>query len=91
MPELPEVETTRRGLEKYILGQTIDRVDIHQPKLRWPIPDNIIEIQGQTILDLKRRGKYLLIELSKGQHLIMHLGMSGSMSVLHDSEPLKKA
>ena len=90
MPELPEVETTRRGLEQLVLDKTIDHIDVRQPKLRWPIPSNINEIQGQKITRLKRRGKYLLVQLSNNKHLIVHLGMSGSMSVLNKTAPLKK-
>ncbi|KAA3638302.1 MAG: bifunctional DNA-formamidopyrimidine glycosylase/DNA-(apurinic or apyrimidinic site) lyase [Proteobacteria bacterium] len=90
MPELPEVETTRRGLQQYILDKTIDRVTVHQAQLRWPIPSNIVDITGQRITELRRRGKYLLIKLSDGRHLIIHLGMSGSMSVVTASQSLKK-
>lgn len=90
MPELPEVETTRRGLEKYILNQTIERIEVRQPKLRWPIPVNIKDIQGQKFIEIKRRGKYLLLQLNHDQHLIIHLGMSGALSVPDISEPLKK-
>lgn len=90
MPELPEVETTRRGLQQLTLNRNIVHIDIHQASLRWPIPDTICDIKNQTISEIKRRGKYLLIQLSNDQHLIMHLGMSGSITVLNTSEPLKK-
>ncbi len=90
MPELPEVETTRRGLQPLILDKTIDHIEVRNPQLRWPIPDNIGDITGQTITHIKRRGKYLIIQLDNGQHLIIHLGMSGSLSVLDQTVPLKK-
>ena len=90
MPELPEVETTRRGLERLILNKTIRRIEVRNAQLRWPIPDNIDDIEGQEITAIGRRGKYILISLSRGLHLIIHLGMSGSMSVVSTSQPLKK-
>lgn len=90
MPELPEVETTRRGLQPLIMSRIIHRVDIHQSQLRWPIPDNIHDIENQSVTDIKRRGKYLIIGLSNQQHLLVHLGMSGSLSVLKQTETLKK-
>jgi formamidopyrimidine-DNA glycosylase len=82
MPELPEVETTLRGIEPYITGQTITNVIIRHFGLRWPIPCNLREILiGQTINNLTRRAKYLLLSAQSG-HLIIHLGMSGKMSIL---------
>ncbi len=90
MPELPEVETTRRGLERLILNKTIHRIDVRNAQLRWPVPDNIGDIEGQEITAIGRRGKYILISLSQGPHLLIHLGMSGSMSVVPTSQPLKK-
>lgn len=81
MPELPEVETTRRGLEPHILSQKISRIDIYQPRLRWPVPDKIMQLQQARIESIKRRGKYLLMFSDKG-HMIWHLGMSGSMRIL---------
>jgi len=90
MPELPEVETTRRGLQQLTLNRTILHIDIHQASLRWPIPDTIGDIKNQTISEIRRRGKYLLLQLNNDQHLIMHLGMSGSITVLNAYEPLKK-
>ena len=82
MPELPEVETTRRGVEPYITGKTVERIIIRQHQLRWPIPRTLSNsIKGETILSVSRRGKYLLIEFKKG-HLLVHLGMSGSLRVV---------
>ncbi len=82
MPELPEVETTRRGIEPHILGKTIQRLEIRQPRLRWPIPRQLNTcLTGKRIQDISRRGKYLLITV-KGGTLIIHLGMSGSLRIL---------
>jgi len=85
MPELPEVETTRRGITPYILDSVVERVAIRQPKLRWPVPEEIVEkLPGQPLQKLERRGKYLLFHFKTGT-LIIHLGMSGSLRIL-DSE-----
>ncbi len=82
MPELPEVEITRRGLEPHITGQAIADVITRNAKLRWPIPKNLPKLLcGQIIRALKRRGKYLLAEFDHGT-LILHLGMSGSLRIL---------
>lgn len=82
MPELPEVETTRRGIEPHITHQRITAMDIRQPKLRWPIPQTLAEqIHGAVINKVQRRGKYLLVEFDMGTMLI-HLGMSGSLRIL---------
>ncbi len=81
MPELPEVETTRQGIIPYIDQQIVSEVTVRQPKLRWPIPDEIQQMVGQKIESVKRRGKYLLLETSQGTALI-HLGMSGSLRVI---------
>lgn len=81
MPELPEVETTRRGIIPYIDQQIVSEVIVRQPKLRWPIPDEIQQMVGQKIESVKRRGKYLLLETPQGTVLI-HLGMSGSLRVI---------
>ncbi len=82
MPELPEVETTLRGLAPHLTGQRIADVVIRHPQLRWPIPKNLPKLlRGQTILSLERRAKYLLIECGNGT-LILHLGMSGSLRIL---------
>ena len=90
MPELPEVETTKRGLEPLILNRRILSAHIYKKKLRWEIPSHLIEtLKQKTIHNISRRAKYLLIELSDGQ-LVIHLGMSGAMSVAPSSEPLKK-
>lgn len=80
MPELPEVETTRRGIEPHLRGQRIERFIVRQPKLRWSVPDEIQQLSGATIETIQRRGKYLLLETAHGTAL-MHLGMSGSLRI----------
>lgn len=85
MPELPEVETVRRGLIPAMEGQTIAAADIRRPDLRWPFPPRMAQrIEGQRVLALRRRSKYLLADLSSGETLIVHLGMSGRMLVSGD-------
>ncbi|MDD4928843.1 MAG: bifunctional DNA-formamidopyrimidine glycosylase/DNA-(apurinic or apyrimidinic site) lyase [Gallionella sp.] len=82
MPELPEVETTRRGLAPHLEGAVIEGVVIRSPRLRWPIPENLPELlSGQSVVSLRRRAKYLLLECGNGT-LILHLGMSGSLRIL---------
>lgn len=81
MPELPEVETTRRGILPHVKGQTVKTVIIRQARLRWPISEGIFALAGQTLDDVTRRGKYLLLHFSRGVALV-HLGMSGSLRVL---------
>jgi formamidopyrimidine-DNA glycosylase len=82
MPELPEVETTRRGLAPHLVGATVANVVIRHPQLRWPVPSELPELlRGQTIRSLRRRAKYLLVEFEHGT-LILHLGMSGSLRIL---------
>lgn len=79
MPELPEVETTKNGIAPHILNQTIASIEIRQPKLRWPIPDEVpSKLPGQVIRNVTRRGKYIGVETEAGT-LIIHLGMSGSL------------
>jgi formamidopyrimidine-DNA glycosylase len=82
MPELPEVETVRRGLEPVMDGARFTKVEARRPDLRWPLPkDFVTRVEGKTVTGLGRRGKYLLADLSSGDVLIMHLGMSGSFRV----------
>ncbi len=84
MPELPEVETVRRGLAPVMLGATIERVEARRADLRWPLPANFAErLAGRRIERLGRRAKYLLAELDDGEVLVMHLGMSGSFRISH--------
>lgn len=90
MPELPEVETTRRGLEPHLVGKRITRVIVRDPRLRWPVaPDFADQLTGQRIARLRRRAKYLLIDLDRGT-VILHLGMSGSLRVVTGAEPVGK-
>jgi len=87
MPELPEVETTCRGISPHITGKKITEVIVRQPKLRWPIPRGLNKkLAGEIINNVRRRAKYLLLETGKGT-LIMHLGMSGSLRILSSSLP----
>ena len=82
MPELPEVETTRKGIAPFVIGKTIKRIIVRQPQLRWQVPENLQKILvGARINRLSRRAKYLLFHTNKGC-LIMHLGMSGSLRLL---------
>jgi formamidopyrimidine-DNA glycosylase len=82
MPELPEVETVRRGLEPAMAGARILRVELRRPDLRFPFPDRFAErLAGETVLGLGRRAKYLLADLSNGMVLVMHLGMTGRFLV----------
>ncbi|MFN3955590.1 MAG: bifunctional DNA-formamidopyrimidine glycosylase/DNA-(apurinic or apyrimidinic site) lyase [Pararhodobacter sp.] len=82
MPELPEVETVRRGLEPAMAGRVIARAEIRREGLRWPFPAGLAErLEGARVLALRRRSKYLLAELSSGETMLLHLGMSGRMTV----------
>src|SRR5690606_36678954 len=79
MPELPEVETTRRGIAPYVEGQRVSRVVVRDRRVRWPVPEDLdVRLSGQRILQVTRRAKYLLLEAEAGT-LISHLGMSGSL------------
>lgn len=82
MPELPEVETVRRGLEPVMAGHRILAAAVNRPDLRWPFPPQMAErLTGQSITALRRRSKYILCDLSSGETLIIHLGMSGRMLI----------
>ncbi len=82
MPELPEVETTCRGIAPHVTGRLITRLAVHEPRLRWRVDPKLAAwAQGQQIRGVHRRAKYLLLELERG-HLLVHLGMSGSLRVL---------
>ncbi len=85
MPELPEVETVRRGLAPAMEGARFDKVEAHRRDLRWPLPrDFVARLEGKSVTGLGRRAKYLLADLSSGDVLLMHLGMSGSFRVARD-------
>lgn len=88
MPELPEVETTRRGLAPHVEGRRVTQAILRRPDLRWPIPAEIREhLPGQRISGVRRRAKYLLLDTDAGSALL-HLGMSGSLRVLPASTPV---
>jgi len=87
MPELPEVETTRRGLEPWLLGAGVKAVAVRERRLRWPVPASLArDLPGRTIDNLARRAKYLLLGADGGT-LIMHLGMSGSLRIYEGFRP----
>jgi formamidopyrimidine-DNA glycosylase len=90
MPELPEVETTRRGIAPHLTGQRVVRVQVRDSRLRWPVPEDLdVRLSGQRIEAVERRAKYLLIRAEVGT-LIAHLGMSGSLRLVPaGSEPGK--
>jgi len=90
VPELPEVETTLRGIKPWICDRVLETVQIHNRQLRWPVPELLTEkIQGQRLQNLYRRGKYLLFEFPTGTMLV-HLGMSGSLRLTSAGEALRK-
>lgn len=89
MPELPEVETTRLGISQHIHHQKIQAVIIRQDKLRWKVPHEIKNIEGEKLQKITRRGKYLLFHFNPGT-LLVHLGMSGSLRVLTKNIPAEK-
>lgn len=85
MPELPEVETVRRGLQPAMEGAVIAQADVNRPDLRWPFPARMAErLKGQQVLRLRRRSKYILADLASGESLLIHLGMSGRMLISGD-------
>jgi formamidopyrimidine-DNA glycosylase len=87
LPELPEVETTRRGIESHVVGRRIRRVLVHDKRLRWPVDPKLASaVAGSKVRRAGRRAKYLLIETDKGT-LILHLGMSGSLRVMPSATP----
>ncbi|MBE9609223.1 bifunctional DNA-formamidopyrimidine glycosylase/DNA-(apurinic or apyrimidinic site) lyase [Chitinilyticum piscinae] len=90
MPELPEVETTRRGIAGALIGKTVAQLEVRNPRLRWPVPDDLAHcLKGRRILDVARRAKYLLVVVEGGAALI-HLGMSGSLRILTQPFPAEK-
>ncbi|MFM2029933.1 MAG: hypothetical protein RL517_1125, partial [Pseudomonadota bacterium] len=89
MPELPEVEVTRLGIQPHLEGRTLSAVKIIDGRLRWPVPSNLPKLlPGQKVVSIERRGKYLLVEMNTG-YLILHLGMTGTLRVLPSNEALK--
>ena len=90
MPELPEVETTCRGIRPHLETQTILSIEVRNESLRWPVSEEIIHLQKRKVVSITRRAKYILIEFSPEEHIIMHLGMSGSLRISNPDEPLRK-
>ncbi len=89
MPELPEVETTKRGIRPYLEGASIVSILVRNPNLRWPVSPEINEISRQRVLTVQRRAKYIIIALEKGS-ILVHLGMSGSLRVLTERAAMLK-
>ena len=90
MPELPEVETARRGLQPHLEGAVIRAVHIREPRLRWPVPAELADqLSGQRVQAVRRRSKYLLIDVNEGSALV-HLGMSGSVRIDGKENPRRK-
>ena len=89
MPELPEVETTLRGVSPYLVGKTIREVTIRDRRLRWPIPETVDALAGSKVRSATRRAKYLLFDVGSG-HLLLHLGMSGSLRIAKPNTEWRK-
>ncbi|MES0874984.1 bifunctional DNA-formamidopyrimidine glycosylase/DNA-(apurinic or apyrimidinic site) lyase [Sinimarinibacterium thermocellulolyticum] len=91
MPELPEVETVRRGLTPYLQHRRIDAAVVREPRLRWPIPPELpTKLASRRVEYIDRRGKYLIVVLDSGDRVILHLGMSGRLFVLDPDAPVRK-
>ena len=91
MPELPEVETTRRGLRPHLVGRRVGAVVVRQRQLRWPVPPELERaLPGRTIRDVGRRAKYLLLEMDPAGTVLLHLGMSGHLRVIPAATPVTK-
>lgn len=90
MPELPEVETVRRGIAPHLTGQTVTQVIVRQPRLRWPVSETLTAtLPGRIIQQVERRAKYLLLRTDAGT-LLFHLGMTGRLQILPSATPLQK-
>lgn len=89
MPELPEVETTRRGIEPHVLGMRIKEVIVRRRDLRQPLSTDLAAIEGCRFTSVRRRAKYLLLDVDDGSSLLIHLGMSGSLRVVPTATPWK--
>lgn len=90
MPELPEVETTRLGISPYLIGHKIREIVIRRHDLRWPVSENLTELEGAKFTAVKRRSKYLLLETDIREVILIHLGMSGSLRIIPEGDPWKK-
>lgn len=89
MPELPEVEVSRMGVAPHMEGQVISQIILRNKQLRWPVPEEVLSAQGQTILKIRRRAKYLLVDTQVGS-IILHLGMSGKLRIVDANTPVIK-
>ena len=89
MPELPEVETTLRGISAHVTDRQIKTIVVRQPQLRWPVPCEIKQAIGRRINGIRRRAKYLLLDTDVGS-IVLHLGMSGSLTIQPADKPAKK-
>lgn len=89
MPELPEVETTKRGITPFLQSDKIESVDVRNGHLRWPVSEEVYALDSQKVRQVLRRGKYIIFEFSRGA-LLIHLGMSGSMRIVEADAELKK-
>ncbi|EKF74360.1 formamidopyrimidine-DNA glycosylase [Alcanivorax hongdengensis A-11-3] len=89
MPELPEVETTLRGIRPHLQGRTLRQAVVRERRLRWPVSESLLSLRDSKIMAVERRAKYLLLTLESGQ-LLIHLGMSGTLRVLEAATPLRK-
>ena len=90
MPELPEVETTRRGVEPHLIGKTVLEVMVRHRGLRLPVPDSLDDLAGDRFTAVRRRAKYLILDLERSGSLIVHLGMSGSLRIADPAADFKK-
>src|SRR5258708_7942210 len=91
MPELPEVETTRRGLLPHVAGRQVHGVTVRNASLRWPVTRGLErKLRDRKIVAIRRRGKYLLFDLDAGGHLLLHLGMSGRLTLVPNGTPARK-
>jgi formamidopyrimidine-DNA glycosylase len=89
LPELPEVETTKRGIEPFLLSEMIESIEVRNGHLRWPISDEVYALESQKVRRILRRGKYIILEFDRGA-MIIHLGMSGSMRIVEPDAEVKK-
>src|SRR5438067_1505456 len=91
MPELPEVETVRRGLAPLVTNRRIVKVTVREPRLRWPIPKGFAKFaEGRRIAGVDRRGKYLIFALENGDRILIHLGMTGRLLVFRQPPDVQK-
>jgi len=90
LPELPEVETTLRGIEPCLSGNTIQKIVLRNRSLRWPVTDDVLQAAGQKVTRCWRRAKYLLIAMEESGGLLIHLGMSGSMRICDEGDAPRK-